>query len=741
MSYARRILPAGLALVALLAAVAPVAGAVPSPTPIPPEAPLQVTVTELLPRAPQLQDAFVVEGLLHNAGTTLITDIRVRLRVGSPVRTRGSLHDADNDRPITESRSATSTAPAAASLASGATTRFRITTTVRALGLSQLGVYPVDIEARGNAGDGIQPLGLVPTWVPFFQGLHVQPTRVAVVWPLVDRPHQAALGAFRDDALATGLSQGGRLGRMLRAGAAAATPACERILSPPVAKAPPAVPPVTPVRRCEPVRVTYAVDPDLLLAAKTMTASYQVLRDGESRSQKPVAAAGAWLGQLAGAAAGGVIALPYGDPDVTAMTRGSAGDPSDTALRDDLSLDAVLGRSSVTETLHVSPLQNVAWPPAGVVTSSAADALSRGGAHALILDPSAYDQPEGDPRRAPSARTPLPSTTGTDLEGLVADPYLSDLVTGELAKDVGSRLAEQRFLAETAIVAAEAPSLSRTLVIAPDRRADANVPAAVGALRDLGRVPWLCPVSLSSVAADQERCAEHPGAATPKPEDRGPLRTSTDDELAPSYLARVALQRVRAVQLADAVLVDRGDPAVTTMRAELRRAVARAESSAWREDPHGANVEVGLLREDLDALVGQVQVTGGHVLLTSNSGDIQVNLQNQLDVPIKVRVRFQSRTLGLITAESPLVDVAGNVAVPVHVHATAQRSGQFFIDAHLVDRNGDDFGAPTVINLRSTRYGRLALALTIGATGVLLIAAAFRLIRRARRVRTANTSP
>jgi hypothetical protein len=678
-----------------------------------------VVVTDLLPRSPLAGGPFEVHGILRNEGSTPVTGIQVRLRIGTPVTTRGGLHDADTDRPPTAARSETTTFPIARDLAPGSSTRFAVRTTVQQLGLARLGVYPVDVEARGDAGDGPEPLGLAPTWVPFFEGLNVQPTRVAVVWPLVDRPHQRALGTFRDDDLAASLSKGGRLDRMLTAGAAAATaqsPCEERVL------------PGGPQARCVPVPLTWAVDPDVLLAAKAMTSSYSLEHQGKTGKHPAVPAASSWLSRLAQAAgASSLLALPYGDPDVTAMSR-----PTDVGFRDDLSLDAALSRSAVAETLSATPLQSVAWPPAGVVTPAAADALNRSGAKALVLDQSAYDQPDGEPSRAPSARTLLPSSSGTPIEGLVADPYLSDLVTGELAADVGSRLAEQRFLAETAIVAAEAPSLSRTLVIAPERRGDLDVTAATGALRDLGRVPWLCPVSLADVAQDAEQCAGgSTSSAVPEPADRGALRTSRVGELSQGYLGAVATERQRAVQLTDAVLTDTADARVTTMKAQLRRAVARAESSSWREDGRGANEALAVLRRDLDDLIGQVVVRGGQVLLTSSSGTLQVSITNNLDVPVTLRVRFAPRTLGLVTHSSGLVDVAPDTLVPVNIRATAQRSGQFFVDAHLVDRNGDDFGQPTVINLRSTRYGRLALALTLGSAGVLLIAAAFRLVRRA----------
>lgn len=711
----------GLALAVLGSTVALAA---PTPTPIAPEDPLQVSISELLPRAPQPKDTVVVAGTVTNTGSTRVTDIRVRLKLGERVFTRGGLHDADTDRPIT--RPQTSVAPHSATLAPGARTAFTIRTTVRALGLSGVGVYPIDIEARGNAGEGIGPLGLASTWLPYFAGTRVNPIRVAVVWPLVDRPHQATDGSFRDDELADSLAGDGRLGRMLAAGAAAFTRQCDPSVQPVL----PGVPVAPP--RCESVPVTYALDPDLLLAANTMREPYRV-GTGKTSSGRGQDAARGWLARLKQAVGrGALVALPYADPDVSAMTKGV-----DASFREDLSYDAALSRTAVQQNLGTPVLDTVAWPPAGPVTADAIDLLSRSGATSLVLDPTAFDEPDNEPTRTPSARTLLPATVGGPLQGLVADDYLSRLVLGGSDPSQGSRLLEQRFLAETAVIAAEAPSLTRTLLIAPERRADLVSTAAAAALHDLGRVPWLCPVTVGAVASATEHCSGRPAGRVPVAENRGPLVTTDVGELSSSYLGQVGMERDRARQLTDAVLIDTlsssAQRGVTEMKARLHRSVARAESSAWRTDP-GATTEAAQLHDDVQQLIGKVVVRGGQVVLTSNSGTVQVSVENTLpDVPVKVRVRFTARTLGLVIPTSGVVEVLPGHAVPVTVKATAQKSGQFVVDAQLLDRNGRPFGRPSPIYVRSTRYGRLALAVTIGAAGVLLVAAGVRLARRAMR--------
>lgn len=719
-----RRLAAAVLLTALGTLLALPAAADPTPTPPPPEDPLQVVVTQLLPRAPQPHDPIEVTGYVKNIGTVDITGIQVRLRVGDKITTRGGLHDADTDRPFTSRREGSQVATVPTTLPPGARAAFDLRTTVDRLRINQLGVYPVDVEARGDAGDGFESLGLAPTWIPFFADANPRPIRVAVLWPLVDQPHQGADATLLDDNLATGLATSGRLGGLLAAARAAETRDCGHGANGPDGK-----PSVAPLR-CEPVPVTYAVDPDLLFAVSTMSKPYKVKTADHTVEGTGTATAGSWLASLrAGLTTSQLLALPYADPDVPALTRTAGG-------REDVALASVLGRSTLGEVLQATPLDVVAWPPAGPVTQGTADALARNGARAFVLDESAYAQPDNEPYPTPSTRTVLTtSATGAELDGLVTDAHLSDLVTGPDAGQLGTRLAEQRFLAETAIIAAENPGRFRTLVIAPDRRADVSAAAAAEALRDLGRVPWLCPVPLASVATESEQCAGRPSDPAVAPEKRGDLRTDASAELSRSFLSGIAADRDVIGQLTDAVLSDKQDPAirdaVARTKERLRQGVARAESSAWRDNAAGGRDSATLLRHEVVRLRDKIVVRGGRALLTSSKGTLQVSIENTLDVPVDVRVRFSSKTATLSTAETRLVEVPPGHAVQAGVKAQAQRSGQFVVFAQIVDRNGRPFGPETEIIVRSTRFGRLALAVTAGGLGVLLVAAGVRIARRA----------
>lgn len=741
-----------LAVGLLLALLGSSAAADPSPSPTPqePEAPLTVSVTELLPRAPEAGQAFEVRGAIRNrTGSVTVDDVKVRLARGNVITSRGALHELEQDgADITQhftSRTLTSDSEGRhpiTMLAPGAVGYFDIQTDVDSLGLRRTGVYPFQVEARGSvAGSGMQLLGAVPTWVPFFSDPPRQ-NKVAVVWPVTEPPHQAPDGTFVDDRLAASLTSG-PLQHLVYATQLATGPSvCGRgaVRNDGVRDPAPT--------RCEAVPVTYAVDPDLVSAASVMATgdSYSVGTGKDRRKGTGKAAAAAWLGSLkaqVAASTGSLLALPYADPDVDALAASAAG-------REDVSAAITLGKT-VLESQFGGTAVDAVYPPTqgtGAVSQEAVDALTpqSGRRFALVLDESAFPDLEDEGRtRTPDAPVNLGTsrTTFRPLYGLVADDVLSTLVLGPSSETEGARLAEQRFIAETAMIAAEAPGLSRTFLIAPDRYSDANVRAATDALRDLGRLPWLCPVALQPATQGTESCAaprsegEGKEYVDDETDPRTQLRQATDAQLPDDYLTNVAFEARRATQLTTQVLDDSDTQpqqtrtSIRDLSLRLRQAVARAESSAWRQDYGGQQEQYVRLHTRLNALVGGVSVLGGRLLLTSSKGTVQVNVENSLDLPVQLRLRFSFP--GRPPLETGLVSVGAKRSVPAGVKAQGLRSGRFPVDVEMIDRSGKAFRGKAHVQVRSTRYGRLALGVTFAAAAVLFLAAGARIVRRALR--------
>ena len=752
----RRLLCAAL-LVAPLLTAAPSAAAPGSPTPRPssdpaPEAtdcdraseenPVLVEVTTLLPRAPlRADEPFQVAGTLRNCGELAVEDLQVRLAIGRVIRTRGELQRADEE-PVVGARKAQ--APAAStSLAPGGTAEFDLRLRVDELDLDRgLGVYPLAVQARGRyGGDATRTtLGLATTFVPWFPDGPPAPTRLAWLWPLVDQPRRAPGEVMLDNVLEALVAPGdentprGRLQELLVGARVGSQGACD----PPAA--PPPGTPRTPPGACrgEPVPITYGIDPSLLYSVEAMVArrGYSVLVDGERVDLPMSQNAEQWLVGLRAATAqdgqerADVLALPFGDPDVVAMARVGSG------LRDDVEALRKLGQAEVVDKLGVEPLAAVAWPPPGEVPAAALDVLSGGQTRAVVLDVTALPPASAARSRTPNARTELPSAIAP-LRGLVVEDVLSELVEYRPDTWQGARLAEQRFIAETAIIAAEVPSESRTLLVAPDRTARVIPAVAAATIADTGRLPWLCPVALADVAAGRERCQTLPDdQGVPAAEERaaaGEPPDGRDGELSRELLERLAEVMAAADQFTDAVLVDSTQASRDT-KARLLRAEGRAASAAWRDEPLEGRIMLDLLEDDVQRLRDKVRLVSQPVLLTGSSGVIELAVQNELDQPVNVGVRLDETSAARLSSGGTDVQVipAGR-AVPIRVRVEPRTSGRFQIVATLVDEEGRPFGGDVRLDVRSTQYGRVALAVTGVAAAVLLVAAGVRITRRAMR--------
>ncbi len=710
------------------------------------ESPVRVEVTTLAPRAPTRTDeAFQVAGRLTNCGELPLTRLQVRLGVGSKIDSRSGLARADEE-PVLGGRRLPPVPAALESLAPGQATTFDLRLIVGDLALGRdNGVFPLAVQAQARYGDALVrgSVGLASTFVPWFPDGPTAPTRIAWLLPLMDQPRRAPDGALLDDELDalldSNLDRAGRLHRVLAAAREGAKGGCDQ----PAARlgqepAPPEVAPPAPVEFCrgEAVPVTYAVDPELLSAVESMVRPYVVVERGERRERAASENAVAWLSALRlAASSSAVLAVPYADPDVVALSRPESG------VRDDVELLRKLGSAEARRVLGLDTLlTSIAWPPPGPIGGSLEGLIGTpdaGAAPAIVLDEAALPQPPALLGRTPSARTTLSSTTGP-VTALVADEGLSRLIEPDPsgARWQGARLAEQRWIAEVAAIAAERPGQSRTLLVAPGRRADLLPGVAAAVMADTGRLPWLCPVSLADAVSGTERCAQLPDLqAAARSENRGTLerRGREDSELAPAYVERLGNIRLRSDQFTDEVLIASGEQAKAT-KARLLRARGRAASSAWRDKPAGGRAMLTLLQNDVEGLRSQIRLVSEPVLLTGSTGTLRLTVENRLDQPVNVGVRLdETSDARLSSEETDVREVPGQQAIQVAVRVEARTSGRFVARARLVDLSGDAFGEPVDLAVRSTQYGRVALGITGAAAAVLLVAAGVRITSRALR--------
>lgn len=682
------------AAVALVAGLPATGSAAPATGPAPQ---VSVTLRTFEPHDVKADSAIRVSAVLRNTGTST-GPLVVRLRRGLVLDTRGELQATDTTVPTTAT--ATGAVQQLAGLDAGQSVPVTYETTAADLGLPGrgLGVYPVALTVQ-RADDGVE-LGRLSTLLPYLPA-GISGTRVTLLWPLLDRPHRltgAPAGRpeiFTDDLLARSVAAGGRLDTLLGA--------AERVTGK--------------------VRLTLLVDPETIEALDRMASplGYRVVSGSRTVPGQGTAAAKAWLDRLRAIVPKHLlVATPYADPDVVALERGG---------------NSALGRIQTPDleatgrVLGVLPTTRLSWPPDGQLTGSALDDVVAQGAGAVVLDPTALagSAAVNAAGRTPSGLSPLPALSGQAV-ALVPDPVVQDLLASGSPKKGGPaggpRLAEQRLLAELAMITAEAPNDSRTIVLAPPRRWDPSPAYARALAADLTTIPWLTGVDALQAAGGE-------------PVDRGALVYPADarrHELPARQLADLGSVQSQVADFRNAL----SNEDAAAVLAPYGDAVRRAGSSAWRTATPAGQAYVSALLRQIGALRGRVAVstsaTGDYTLASSDS-PLLLTVQNRLSVPVSVRIRLTTPA-GFETKDVGVQQVPPNGKRSVQVQVSVQRTGTFPVKVQAVTPSGGALGQEVTLSVRSTAYGGLALGITGLAFAVLVLAVLLRLYRRWRARRT-----
>jgi hypothetical protein len=704
------------ALLALLVAAhvaAPLPAAAQPPAALGSEVSVRITeIDAVVSSTPGDRASMRVE--LVNSTSAELDRIRVLLLLGPPLRGRSELREPPdarqpNQRPAAETVWRSDTGPdgiddpdlAIDDFAPGTSRSLTIEVPVEDLGIAppaQTAVFPARVAVTSS---NTALVGTADTFLVWEPTVAAQPVRLGWVVPVADVPHRDVLGRHVGEDLQGSLSPGGRLDSLLGTvedGGRLVQSAGGQL------------------------RLTLAVDADLVEAVEDMTEPYRVVRGGgpeEARAASPDAAR--WLQRLrALAGQHAVMALPYADADVTALAH--AGRPGTGAAlmrygRDRLRL------------LGLTPDAALAWPVEGLLDAETAVALADAGITATVLSDVALPTTDAVDL-TPTAVTPF-TADGRSMTGVVADSSLAELTVEVGFAPGGPLLGEQLLLADSAMLHAERPGVPRDAVVtlprlwAPDRAAAAGVVARVST------APWVATSSVADLVANGPRSSERVGALRPL------TRRARTAELPRVAVRTAAAQRAQFVAFAT-LLEPTSDPGQAEAGAQLsdrltgwRVGISRALSAHWRGRPAGPQLLQSQAKERLDELSGDLTVATAEVTLTSTTGRVPVTVVNALGTPVRVRLRLRSeRLLTFGHVPDALVPPGQHT---VSVSFKAETVGRFLVTAQLYTPEDRAVSQPVEIRVRTTAYGPLALAVTGAAFGLLVLIVIVRLLLRRRR--------
>src|SRR3954447_6661568 len=687
--------------------------------------PVQIAVGRFEPRTITPGSLIAVTGTLTNTGASPITDLSVRLQRGGVLSTREELAADQRD-----TDPATSLVlpfqPVPGELAPGDGIPFSYTVPSEDLRLTGEGVYPVLLNVNGAvSGTEQQRVGELRSYVVQQPTVPTARTAVAWLWPLVEPSHRTPSGGFRDDGLADSVGSGGRLDRALAV--------IERLPSSPTGGGTDAT---------STIPVTLAVDPALVEELQLMAAGPY---DVEGQAGKGTEAAAAFLDRLvAVATTHPVVALSYGDVDADALTEagltgvltrslpgtseGTAQDPPDRTRTD----GGAAATSSTTEgpattapgtdepgksagaailadALGVEPRTDLAWPADGSLRPDTLPALQAGGVDHLVLSATGLTDGEdavGLSDRTAATRTTV-STPAGPVDALIADPTLGGLAGSAEGAAGGARMAEQRYLAELAVLSTQAPQgTEQTVLVAPPRLVQAGPEGAGAMMADTASQPWLRPASLTELAS---------AGGSPAGNLAEPVDTAALD---PAGMADVAASAAIRDDLAAAVVGD----ADTPLRS-YDAAISRAASATRRGHPEEFRAVAASLKSAMQRLRGQVTLLApadGTYSLGSSDAPLVLTVRN--DLPMTVRVLLDVRTRG--SRGLSIGDIGPQTLAPgqrstLQVPTEVRQAGGFAVRAQLTTPAGGPLGDEIALQVKSTAYGSISLIITIGAAALL----------------------
>lgn len=654
---------------------------------------MAITITSITPDAPpSLTTPIKITGTIRNDMGETMTGLSVRL-LYTPVkftdRANMAAYQSDQNPATLPPNVARSSAVLLPAMEAGASKTFEITRTPAELGFTSFGVYPIAVEvARFNVSMSMQQRTFLTYAPPTPQKL--PPNRLAIALPIVDRPHRAENDNFIDDKLGAQLTGKGRLAQL--AGIASTAPK----------------------------GVTWFFDPALLDDVQALSKPHRL--KGKSQAADPNATK--WLDSLRTALADSpVVATPYADPDVAALAHQGLDDQTRKAIE--------MGGQVATELLKRNVPLTTNWPAAGVLDPDALDLLSIAKVDRVLLN-STNLPPQPPVTFTPDAASTLDSVQGP-VTALVADAELTRTFEPDSTAPSSLLLNKQRFIAETAMIAAEpGQTKPRSLVIAPSRRWDPSPTLVNTLLKTAKRLPWLTLTPLSSIKPSKTPTPR--AALTYSDQDR-------KDELSAKYLGPI--KDVAAKAQLTALIA-----AVPKPHSDFDAAVLRLTSSSWRNSTRAGRAATKLVGGVIQTEMNKIAITGAGPdqlrQLAGSNGQVPISVKNTIGDTVALYIDVKSNNPGLLqidpTQARKLLTIPNNNTGGVQERMNATTSGDATVSVQLVTRNGLPYGKPVKLTIRTTGYTGIALVIVGAALAVMLAAVVTRLLRRRSQRRLARAA-
>lgn len=412
---------------------------------------------------------------------------------------------------------------------------------------------------------------------------------------------------------------------------------------------------------------------------------------------------------------GDVVTLPWADTDVSALAHlGETGLLEETATRAGDSESASMGApASLTWLAGNLDLQTL---------DSLPDATST-----IVTVPG--DMPVTDD----VTYTPSNVTTVDSHPVLVPNRNLSETLGGNLATEDSSRElsdldALQLLRGETAILTRQAPSLSRSWVIALNRvdAVSMDVASLEGRLTALRESAWVSVQNLDALTTETQAHAD---------DDSAPHRADVPNQVVEEGEVPVSdlVEARSARSYLDSVASILTDPAAAIGPAA--DVVERIAAAGWRSDAEGRTAMTTAARARGATVTTKLTaVPSRTVNLIASEANLPVRIMSSLDQDATVVVRLQSDSARLQTVKDVSITIPAGGQTTATLPVRAVGSGDVDLTVILLAGDSTVISAPQTVHMRIRADWETKGTRAAGAgLAVLLMGGIVRTVRRGRR--------
>jgi hypothetical protein len=248
---------------------------------------------------------------------------------------------------------------------------------------------------------------------------------------------------------------------------------------------------------------------------------------------------------------------------------------------------------------------------------------------------------------------------------------------------------------------------------------------------------WITPVGLGELGQENLPAVELDTAVGP----------GTSGGLPPDY-AQAIVRANAEIELYNALLADPADwtgPAESTGQAESTDptdpdasdmlSIAQAAATVWQDDLDTAATRMSDLRTTVGSLLDSVSIVVNPMnTLSSNTGVFPVNIANNLDRAVDVRIEFDPANPDRMSIEPVAAQrVEAGEQQTVQVRAEAVANGQVPVDVQLATVDGTPLGSSQRTVINATQYGTIGWFVVGGSVLLFAGGLSWRMARGRRR--------